>query len=82
MDEILTLHTSWKVSEKFSALNYRIAISKRLTLSDSLTRGEGGCFVGESSLKSRSAGLTVAVVFQYKFAETTANTIWKETNTW
>ena len=32
-------------------------------LSDSVTRGDGGCFLDDSSLKSRSGGLTVAVIY-------------------
>ena len=32
-------------------------------LSDSLIHGHRGCFLGESSLKSRSGGLTVVVIF-------------------
>ena len=32
-------------------------------LSDSVTCEDRGCFLGESSLKSRSGGLTVAVIF-------------------
>ena len=32
-------------------------------LSDPLTCGDGGCFLGESSLKSRSGGLTAAVIY-------------------
>ena len=49
----------------FFALNYTITQSPSMnwTLSDSLTRGEGGCFLGESSLKSRSGGMTVIVIF-------------------
>ena len=33
-----------------------------VSLSDALTRGDRGCFLGESSLKSRSGGLTVTVI--------------------
>ena len=32
-------------------------------LSDSVTHGEGGCFLGETSLKSQLGGLTDAVIF-------------------
>ena len=41
--------------------NYIIAISKLDAVW--LTRGDGGCFLGESSRKSRSGGLTVAVIY-------------------
>ena len=48
--------------------HYIIAISKLNAVW--LTRGDGGCFLGKSSLKSRSVGLTVAGIFFY------TNTLW------
>ena len=42
--------------------------------SDSLPREEGCCFQGKSSLDSQSGGLTVMVIFKYKFSETVTTT--------
>ena len=62
----------------FSALNYIIAISRQQTLSDIFTRGEGWCFVGESSLKSQSGALIIAMIFcsaVYTFPHL-SNSVW------
>ena len=40
------------------------------TLSDSVTCGDGDCFLGESSLKAWSGGLTIVVIyFHHKHSE-------------
>ena len=48
----------------FSALNYIIILSPSVnwTLSDFVTHVEGWCFLGESTLKSLSWGLTITVI--------------------
>ena len=65
MIEILTHQTSWKVTRY--VLRTKLPITKsppvNWTLSDSLTRRNGGRFLGESSLKSRLGGLTDAVIY-------------------
>ena len=45
-----------------------------LCQSDTLSRGDGGCFLGESSLMSRSGGLTIAVIY---FITNTRAEMWR-----
>ena len=52
--KILTHHTSRKVTKLILFALNSINISKQRTLSDSLTREGGSCFVGEGSMKTQS----------------------------
>ena len=70
-NQSLNILESDKVTFFFSKLHNFIITSVKSMPYDSLPLGEGGCFQGESSLKSRLGGLIVAVIV-FKTVNTTS----------